>query len=120
MSKIIRLLKRLYYRITTFTIVRNYNTSKEVDDWFVEQLKNPKFEFKTNLDKVAFERGFKPYTIVFNGRRIWVRNKYYASPVIEHIPEQLPNMDTTVKFFKEYNKFLESQKIPLKELLKEL
>ena len=92
--------KRIWNRVKIGTFIRNYKSDKEVDDWFNKYLENPKFEFLNESDNENFNQGIKPYTILLNGQEIWVRNKYYASPRIYNIFQNLHYMDTTVKFFK--------------------
>ena len=115
-----RILKRIWSRVKTGTFIRNYKSDKEVDDWFNKHLENPNFEFLNESDKENFNQGIKPYTILLNGQEIWVRNKYYASPRLYSISQNLPYMDTTVKFFKAYDDFLATKKLPLEEMLKKL
>jgi len=111
-----RLFTRIWYRLI-FSWGRNTPCSKEVDEWFREQLKNPVFTFCEGDLKHA-EYGYTPYVIKLNGVKVWVANKYYASPYVYVTGGGvLPFMDTTVLFFKAYDKFLKSIKLPLKDIL---
>ena len=103
-----RLLKRIWSRIKTGTFLRIHKSTKEVDEWFRKELENPKFDFDSDYSKKNFEIfSSKPHTIILNGIEIWVSNKYYASPYVYIVEPILPYMDTTIDFFKAYNKFLE-------------
>ena len=112
-----RLLKRFIYRLR-YSIFRNNKSTKEIDDFFREQLKNPKFEFVSEYEKKDFIiHDIKPYIILLNDNLVWTTNEYYASPYLYKVSGDLPYMDTTVEFFKKYNEFLDSNKISLKEKL---
>lgn len=108
-----RKIKNILLKIMhTDLLVRNYKASKDIDDWFRKNLENPKFKPCSNYSRVALINN-KCHKINLNDRDIWISNKYYSSPTLykggEEV-EELPYPDTTIKFFKELNKFIDSER----------
>jgi len=91
---LIRLIRRVYFRVTTPAMwIRNYKSIKKVDDVFRWIIKN-----KDNLDIKIINR----HKIEIGGEEIWISNKYYASPSLFYPIKikELPHADTTIEFFR--------------------
>ena len=93
-----RTLKRIFYRFK-YSILRIIPVQEKTDVYFRYMLLEPVFS------------DFTKFTVKLNGKEIWVENRYFASPVIMG-EESLPYMDTTIEFFKAYDKaYLEHLKV---------
>jgi len=92
---------------------RSHPEDKSIDEWFSKQLVNCKFELSYPYDRKDLISG-RVHTILLNSCiRIWIGNRYYASPTLYEKPAMdtvLPYSDTTIKFFKELDKFIDSEK----------
>ncbi len=93
-------------------VLRNHPEDKLIDEWFSKQLENCKFELSYPYDRKDLISG-RACTILLNGSTIWINNRYYASPKLYDLSireRTLPYPDTTIKFFKELDKFIDSEK----------